>query len=146
MILQIIAIIMGIIMLLTCGLNARTRRETGNNNLFLILMLSLASIGVTSLGILYPRWWSASICVYSATAICFVVLGDYNTKWFDAKYSRRMSKINHIIFWAAFPIIAVSCIPILLDWHWYSAITITPLFLFVGFVYLICLKDTLDEF
>ena len=148
MILQIVAMIMGILMIVMCGLNARTRRESRYNNLFTVLMLSLASIGVTSFEMLLPTWWSASILAHVTVAVCYGAVASYNKGKFKWLRSERITKTSNVLFRFFLPaLVGLFCILIILEYTlWFVTLIITPLMLGTTIFFFDNVKDVLDEF
>lgn len=63
--LQIYVLIVGLLMIACCVLYARTNKFNGRNNLPFVALCGIASIAITTLGIIYPSWWILCIMCYS---------------------------------------------------------------------------------
>jgi Ca2+/Na+ antiporter len=93
--LKAFAVVMGVFMIFTIVLFARTKR-VGENNLFSSLMLTILVIAVTVFSYLHPTWWS--MAVLSALAI---LLWGEKTPSRRKKFPHTMCAKELAIHWSS---------------------------------------------
>jgi Ca2+/Na+ antiporter len=122
--LKAFAVVMGVFMIFTIVLFARTKR-VGENNLFSSLMLTILVIAVTVFSYLHPTWWSMAVL----SALAILLWGGKNSKQkekISAHHVRKRTRHPLVINLGSAilgSIIVVLSIFILKDgWTWYRAV------------------------
>lgn len=144
---KVFALVMGVFMIFTIVLFARTKR-VGKNNLFSSLMLAIVSIAATGFTYLHPTWWS--LAVLSVLAI--VLWTGKNSKQRELVESHKVSKkirkggvINLSSFVIGAMVITVSIFVLKEQWTWYTAIVWIPLSLIGLIAVLVVLHERLTN-
>lgn len=144
---QILAVVMSVLMISTCVISSRTKKN-GANNLFSMLMLG---IGSAVLGILTwrnPFWWMLGVQAYAFIGLWIFVICEFgnNERFLSRSYRARIRKWRiPMIVCTASAVLAVSILQIVNVESWWVYVEYSPAAACCAFVLLVALYDTLKE-
>ena len=126
----IASVIMGMLVITTLVVFARTKR-TGRNNLFGLLLIAIAASAVVAYNLTKPSWWALAILAYGMT-ILFVTLRWVRNDLIKNEiiFVRRRSRNNlittiHMLIGCTVSVFGV--LSLLSKWTWYTACVWIPL-------------------
>ena len=73
---SIFGVVMGIFMISLCAIYARTKR-IGYNNLFTVLLFGVGAIALTTLTVIYTKWWMVGIETWALFVVWLYLRNNY---------------------------------------------------------------------
>lgn len=125
----IASVIMGMLVITTLVVFARTKR-TGRNNLFGLLLIAIAASAVVAYNLTKPSWWALAILAYGMT-ILFITLRWVrkdlikNEIIFILRSRNNLITTLQVLIGCTISVFGV--LSLLSEWTWYTACVWIPL-------------------